>query len=315
MWRLCLVALGACGRIAFDPVSLATTDGALGDGMIGDGAIGACSQWGPFGPPEHLVALGSTTDDWGPSATSDGLTMFLYSNRPGTLGGFDIWMATRASTSVGFGAVVDVPVINSAMEERGPWISSDGLTLGFSSLRGGGPGGLDLWTATRPDQASGFGAPTLLPNVNAAQDELGANLSANGLRLYIASTRAGGGNFHLYVAERATATSAFGVPVAIAGLNSTADDRDIAVSADELEAFIVTNRAGSAGYDIYTATRPDLATPFSTPAPVPGINSALDETSPDISPDGTTLYYNYNAVLAGGDSEIYKTVRACLMMR
>ena len=41
------------------------------------------------------------------------------------------------------------PTINSFYEDSAPSISSDGLTLYFSSDRSGGLGSFDLWVATR----------------------------------------------------------------------------------------------------------------------------------------------------------------------
>ena len=38
----------------------------------------------------------------------DGLEIFISSNRPGGIGGNDIWMSTRRTTSVYFGSPVNI---------------------------------------------------------------------------------------------------------------------------------------------------------------------------------------------------------------
>jgi hypothetical protein len=290
--------LAACGRVDFDVVP-----------------VGApCAMWSPFSTPVEVTELAGPIDDWGPSLSADGLSVYFYSFRPGGLGNMDIWMSTRASPSDAWTTPVDVPNVNSTLEDRVPWISRDGLTLGFGSGRAGGPGMIDLWWATRSDPASDFGAPQPIPNVNTTGNEVASFLSANGLRLYISRDSAAG--LDLYVAERADLSSDFGTPVAITELESPNDERDLCLSEDELEVFIASNRAGSQGMDLYRATRPDLASPFSTPVRVDELDSPRDDTQPELSRDGTTIYYDYNALISGGGmARIHRATRTCLAAR
>jgi len=222
----------------------------------------------------------------------------------------DIWTASRPTLDASWSTPVRVTDVDTAAEERTPWMSSDSLTLGFSSDRAGGPGGLDLWWSKRADPESPWGTPTLIANVSSSSDELTANMSSDGLRLYIGSTRLG--SYDVFVASRATTADDFDIPVPIAELNTTNDEREISVSADELEGFIASNRPGSTRVDIYRTTRPDLATSWSLPVRVSELASALDELGPDLSHDGTTLYFNYNADVSGGDAEIWSATRSCL---
>jgi Tol biopolymer transport system component len=64
---------------------------------------------------------------------------------------FDIWVATRASTSATFGAPVPVTELNTAAWNDTPgWISPDGCRIYLASDRPGGPGGQDIYVAERP---------------------------------------------------------------------------------------------------------------------------------------------------------------------
>ena len=79
----------------------------------------------------------------------DGRELFFYSNRPGTLGGNDIYSATRNgngpwSTPVNLG-----PNVNSAASETRPSLSWDGHTLYLGSTRPGGEGMSDIYVTTR----------------------------------------------------------------------------------------------------------------------------------------------------------------------
>jgi hypothetical protein len=80
------------------------------------------------------------------AVTADQLVMYFASNRSAGQGGFDIWTATRTSTSMPFGAPRAVPEVSSASNEWPDWISSDRCRLYFSSNRGAGD---DLYVATK----------------------------------------------------------------------------------------------------------------------------------------------------------------------
>ena len=267
-----------------------------------------------FSAPVRVVELGAPgVDDWGPALRLDGREIFFYSQRAGGVGAHDIYTATRPSPTSLWSAPTLVSTVSSPVTERSPWLSRDGLTLGFASDRAAGVGGLDLYSSTRASLASPFDPPQLIPNVNSNVDELNANPSADGLRLYISSGRPGGpGSTDFFVASRTTLSDAFGTPVLIPELSTASFDRDVMVSADELEAFIVAIRTGSMAEDIFRATRPDVTSPFSIPVRVDELSTATDDVGPSLSNDGTELYFNYNAVSSGGDSEIWVATRTCL---
>jgi hypothetical protein len=81
---------------------------------------------------------------------SDGLELILTSDRPGGMGGLDLWVSTRNTTHDLWGEPVNLgPPVNSTVDDRGPGLSNDGLTLFFSSNRPGGSGNGDLWMTMR----------------------------------------------------------------------------------------------------------------------------------------------------------------------
>jgi Tol biopolymer transport system component len=116
---------------------------------------------GTLGPAVLVEELSTVAGDRDPAIRRDGLEMFLASNRPGTHGGLDLWVATRASTAdpwstpVNLGPAVNSPPRPPGQEQANDWgpsLSFDGTTLYFASaLRPGNIGGVffDIWVTTR----------------------------------------------------------------------------------------------------------------------------------------------------------------------
>ena len=81
---------------------------------------------------------------------SDGLEIIFVSNRPGGMGGLDLWVSTRNTTHDLWSEPVNLgPPVNTDVDDRSPSLSTDGLRLFFSSDRPGGSGNGDLWMTTR----------------------------------------------------------------------------------------------------------------------------------------------------------------------
>jgi len=121
-------------------------------GNVGDWDIYASTLQadGTFGPGELVPELCSIGRDTRTSISRNGLEIFITSNRPGGLGGLDVWVSTRGSTSESWSAPVNVGApVNSTDNDGAPALSFDGTALYFYSLRPGGYGGNDLYIATR----------------------------------------------------------------------------------------------------------------------------------------------------------------------
>jgi Tol biopolymer transport system component len=104
------------------------------------------------GGPASLVAGGpdSSASDNRPSVTHDGRTIFFDSTRFGTLGGPDLWYATRSTTSEPFGQAIHLGALSSIGFDARPYISWDGTLLTFSSGRLGNESPApDIWFSTR----------------------------------------------------------------------------------------------------------------------------------------------------------------------
>ncbi len=104
-----------------------------------------------FGPATAVAELNdATANDIQPNVRADGLEVVITSNRAGTLGGQDLWVATRASLTGQWSAPVNLGlVVNTAAAETRPSLSRDGKQLLFG--RAPGPeGSSDIYLTTRP---------------------------------------------------------------------------------------------------------------------------------------------------------------------
>jgi len=102
---------------------------------------------GSFSAPVQMTDLdvpGYDTEVAIPSP--DGLVMYFRSNRPGSLGGIDIWVATRTSTAMPWGNARPVDEINSTALDTPNWISPDLCRIYLSSSR---TDASDIFVATR----------------------------------------------------------------------------------------------------------------------------------------------------------------------
>jgi hypothetical protein len=107
----------------------------------------AWKQDGSFSPPELVVELSSPFSDQRPYFRPDGREIVIHSNRPGSLGGFDVWFATRRHTDEAWSTPENPASLNSASDDVTGVLSSDGRTFFFGSNRSGE--GSDVYFATR----------------------------------------------------------------------------------------------------------------------------------------------------------------------
>ena len=99
-----------------------------------------------FAKPEKIVALSSKYRDVQPYAFEDRV-MFFTSDRPGSLGGFDIWVSEYNN---GWQEPVNLgSKINTIHDEQSPFLHWDGQTLFFASNGHPSFGGFDIFKAKK----------------------------------------------------------------------------------------------------------------------------------------------------------------------
>ncbi|MHC4109502.1 MAG: TolB family protein [Planctomycetota bacterium] len=269
-----------------------------------------------FGTPTNLGStVNSSYGDWDPSISGDGLTLYLGSDRLGGSGFVDIWVTTRPTTSDPWGLPVNLGApVNTSAQDFGPSISADDLQLYFSSNRLGGSGDIDLYVTTRPTTSDPWGPPVNLGStVNSSYSEHSPDISADGLSLYFCdwpNQRPGGfGNDDLWVTMRQTKSNPWASPVNFGlTVNSSAGDGAPSISADGLAFFFDSTRFGGQGDgDIWVTTRKTTTDPWGTPVNLgSSVNSSVWDVTPDISGDGSTLYFSSNRTGGSGDNDLWQ---------
>ena len=118
-------------------------------GGVGDIYVSALDG-ASFGAPVLAAGLNSAQDDHRPNLRRDGLEIFFDSNRPGGIGGLDLWTSVRTTTADPWPTPTNLGSgINSSANDLRASLSWDGTTLYFGSFRLGGEGSQDLYYATR----------------------------------------------------------------------------------------------------------------------------------------------------------------------
>jgi hypothetical protein len=264
-------------------------------------------QYSEWSAPVNLGAVvNSPPEDMAPFISPDGLS--LYIQRPamaGGYGGWDIWVAQRASVDEPWGAPQNLgPTINSPYNEGNPVVSLDGHRLYFDSNRPGGFGDGDIHVSRRHNKRANFAwqpAENLGPGVNTWADEHRGipfeDETTGVVTLYFASNRPGLGDHDIY-ASTLQPDETFGPAVLVEELSSYAADRHPNIRRDGLEFYFMSNRPGSIpnaqgnpSYDVWVSTRTSTAEPWSEPVDVTVVNAPTHDGGPSLSFDGTTLYF------------------------
>lgn len=311
-----IVGVGGSGAVAPSLEDAGSSDAAAPSGDVDAGDLDAGAPppsagcvFGPFGAPELVAGIDVRQDLWAPALSSDGLTLYYAASDDGSTE--QIFSATRTDlASATFAGAAPLPGLGGNAADGTPFVSADGLRLYFYSQRGGGPGGRDIWLATRPNPNAAFTAPTVLDGVNTPSAEHLPWLSADELVLLFVSSRDGGlGQSDVWIARRAAASGPFTSLVPLAEINTTLDEGRAVLSRDGRTLFFSSTReGGQGGHDLWAATRASADAPFTSITNLSAVNSASNDIDPFLSPDERELYF-----VSGRNDQtrIWRTTRSC----
>src|SRR5262249_45711483 len=155
-----------------------------------------------------------------------------------------------------------------------------------------------LYQATRSVRNQPFSGVISLGNPLPGQRTQSPSLSADGLTLFFTAYDTGNVQNDIYQATRPTVNDPWGNVIMLGSDINVPGyyDAQPSISSDGLKLFFNSNRPGGFGYfDLYVATRPTLVAPWG-PAVNLGsqVNTAYDDKGPEISPDGSLLYFYSN---------------------
>ncbi len=174
--------------------------------------------------------------------------------------GCQIYVSRRIGRNWGRARRLVIRGVDTTQTVGQPTLSSDGLTLYFSSNRKGGAGGKDLWVSVRTSKNVPFGHPVNLgANINTKGDEMFPFLRGD-TALYFASNGHGGmGGLDIFV-SKIDSSGHWGKPVNLKyPINSTHDDFGIIFHPTQAWGYLSSNRKGGRGKeDIYYFIQPPL---------------------------------------------------------
>ena len=269
------LVLAGCGRISFDPVDIGV-DASLASGPFSTPApvpaimtaaseqepsftddrlelfyresdelfvSSRSSTTEPWGPPVILTDLNSSSAERTPGIAGDGLTVWFSSNRPGGLGGFDIWVSTRPDRAAMWSPPIAVPELSSPDDDYNPMVRRDEMWFKRTN---------DIYVAARTSPTT-WGVPRLVPELSTSGNEGSMCTWGGGLYAVFYANRGGTGGIDIWSAERASLTDPFANIVEVTELNSLQTDWDVWISEDGHHVMFGSNRAGT--HDIYEASR------------------------------------------------------------
>jgi Tol biopolymer transport system component len=277
----------------------------------------AAPKYTDWSAPVNLGAVvNSSFNDQGPAISKDGLSLYFSSGRPGGFGGSDIWVSQRASLEAPWDSPINLGgVVNTAANESIPALSRDEHWLFFNRNISGGFN--DLWAFYRQHTHDDFGWQRLVnlgEGVNSAFNDQGGGYFENdeggAPLLFFGSDRPGGPGFNDIYVSQLLPTGSFGPANLVAELSGAADDLRPSVRFDGLEVFFFSNRPGSLGSDLWTATRETVFDIWSNVENLGTVvNSSANDMHPYIAPDRRTLYFASNRAGGLGLQDLYVTTR------
>jgi len=282
--------------------------------------VNPTAHFSTWSEPVNLGSTINTTfNEQGPTLSNDELSLYFGSDRPGGIGGFDVWVSQRACKDCAWEAPLDLgPAVNTASDETGPGLSVDGHLLFFRSTRPGGAGLGDVFLSKRanPKDDFGWGVPVALgPGVNTAAAEAGAEFlqsAEDGAANLYFNRAPPGGTADLYYAAITRDGETLGPAVLISELSDPiATDQGPTLRSDGREVFFFSTRPGGlGGADLWTSTRRSVHDPWTTPVNVGApVNSTAAEQQPSLSGEGRTLLFASSRSGGFGGTDIWVSTR------
>ncbi|MBC9813218.1 PD40 domain-containing protein [Crocinitomicaceae bacterium CZZ-1] len=143
---------------------------------------------------EQLSIQGINTEYWEThcTVTPDGKNIYFVSERPGGLGGRDIYRVVKMADGRWSEPQNLGPTINTPYDEDAPFISIDNKTMYFASNGPNSMGGFDIFVAVRDDNNQWSTPINLGYPINSTGDDLFYTTTVSGNRGYLSSFRKGG---------------------------------------------------------------------------------------------------------------------------
>ena len=249
---VCAACCAACKvQLGPDP---GTPDGNVDpDARDSDAAIDAVPL-GAWGPPLAVPGASSAASEDDGSLSSTGNELVFSIVDPAANNTKDLWYMSRPSPAGPWSMPSKLPINSATASDETPRFSPDDLTLYFASARLGGPGGLDIYRATRTAIGGAWNTPQLVPGVSTA-----------GVDKWFMPC-AGGTSYLTILGQDIGEGTVGSAPTVVAALSSAGSETGTFLSNDCLTTYFASTRSGT--NQLYVSTRTAVGAPWSAPAPV-----------------------------------------------
>lgn len=209
-------------------------------------------------------------------------------------------LTTRTTTLAAFnppsGSALDIIVDAFSSAPTPRHISDDGLRLWYSVYTDGTTLS-DIYHTTRASVTQPFPVGSALSVLNSTDQDAGARLTSDELRIVFASDSSG--DFRIYEATRPDTSSAFSAPSLLTEFSTFYTFLDI--SADGLTIFL----GDTSGLSYYFATRANLASPFGSPTTLYTPGGVQFLSSGSVSGDMTKIYFSMGTLFGVTTTVMY----------
>ena len=296
--RWLILLLAGCGRVAFEPLEI-------------DAAFDPCAaeraDLGAFGIPQRIAVTSTADVEDDPVLSPDGLEMYFASNRTGSVGGEDIYVARRSSPADPWTTIDLVPLLSSNANDNTPAMSSDGLEMWVVSARAGGPGNEDIWVSVRSSTTAPWPAPVLVNELSSTAQERGPAPYADDLRMVFHSTRPGGsGGTDFWESTRTSRGTAWTPPVLLSSVNTAGSELHPWLSPCGLRMFFQADRGGLGGMDFFVVERAAVTDAFGPERRLDDLSTLDYDQDIHVSRDLRHVVFSSDV---SGDGELYEASR------
>ena len=257
-----------------------------------------------FGDPVKLGSQINSSQSEVGHPSSDGLSLYVSRSRSGSPA--ELYVTRRASLNDAWGSLDDV---NGELNDSGSVgivsTTSDELSMYFSGMiahfrgqaRDSDLGQGDIWLSERLSTDSTFGEPINLgAPINTSYLEADPTISADGLTMVFTSDRPGGFarlNSDLWESRRDSIDSPWQEPQNLGSHVNRGDNHMTpTISADGLTVVYAISTGNNQTSDLWAVNRDNIESPWNAPVKLGGKLNTTFEFNPQLSADGSTLYYS-----------------------
>lgn len=254
-------------------------------------------EGGVFKTSAPLTNLNTEANDAAVSLSNDGSILYIFRDNTDDHG--DLY-ESRMDGNTYSNPVKLRGLVNSYSWDGHCSLSPDGRTLYFSSERGGGYGGKDIYKATMLADSTWGNIVNLGDSVNTIYDEDAPFIHPDGVTLYFSSKgRSSMGDYDVFRSVMSLSDSTFkktenlGYPI-----NSTADDIYFVIGANNKTAYYSSGRSTGKGLkDIYTI-EPNFA----------NVKPALCLVKGNVTLDNAPVASAITVEISSKNGAVYKTL-------